>query len=88
MAEEGSGDAPTTTDDTLPKPPTSGGSKVAMQMNKLKEANNKYKSLLKMAKERITTQEEEMEALKGMLIVVVVKGGIECPVVYRMFYGI
>lgn len=44
---------------------TVGNNKVAAQINKLKEANNKYKSLLKLAKERITKQDEEMEALKG-----------------------
>ena len=42
-----------------------GANKVAIQMNRLKEANNKYKSLLKLAKERISTQQEEMEAVKG-----------------------
>jgi sulfur transfer protein SufE len=60
----------TVINDETPKAVTSGapggGSKVAMQMKKLKEANDKYKSLLKMAKERITTQEGELEALKGM----------------------
>jgi len=44
---------------------TVGNNKVAAQINRLKEANNKYKSLLKLAKERITKQDEEMEALKG-----------------------
>ena len=45
-------------------------SKVASQMTKLRDANAKYKSLLKMAKERIQAQEEEMEALRGMLSMV------------------
>lgn len=40
--------------------------KRAEQMKKLKDANNKYKDLLKLAKERIQSQEEEMEKLKGM----------------------
>ena len=35
------------------------------QMMKLKEANAKYKSLLKLAKERITTQAEELDELQG-----------------------
>jgi len=34
---------------------------------KLRDANNKYKSLLKLAKERIQGQEEEIEALKQQL---------------------
>lgn len=37
------------------------------QMSKLRDANNKYKSLLKLAKERIQGQEEEIEALKVQL---------------------
>lgn len=43
--------------------PTSG--KASAQMNKMREANAKYKSLLKMAKERIQTQEEELESLRA-----------------------
>lgn len=35
-------------------------------MMKLKEANAKYKSLLKMAKERIQTQAEELGDLQGI----------------------
>jgi sulfur transfer protein SufE len=46
-------------------PKLAANSRVVMQLNKLKDANNKYKSLLKLAKERITTQEQEMEACKG-----------------------
>ena len=34
------------------------------QMNKLRDANAKYKNLLKMAKERIQQQEEELEQLR------------------------
>mmetsp|Transcript_37761 Transcript_37761/g.43130 ORF Transcript_37761/g.43130 Transcript_37761/m.43130 type:complete len:413 (-) Transcript_37761:31-1269(-) len=41
-----------------------GGSKLVSQLNKLREANNKYKTLLKLAKERITERDEEMETLK------------------------
>ena len=36
-----------------------------IQIMKLREANNKYKSLLKMAKERIQEQEEELEAMQS-----------------------
>jgi len=43
---------------------SAGGNKLALQLNKLKDANNKYKSLLKLAKERITVGDEEMETLK------------------------
>lgn len=46
--------------------PTSGGaSKVAIQLTKLRDANVKYKTLLKKAKERIEQQEEELTKLKG-----------------------
>lgn len=40
----------------------------AQQMRKLREANEKYKNLLKMAKERIQQQEEEMEQLRRTCI--------------------
>lgn len=40
-------------------------SKVAVQMQKMRDANNKYKNLLKMAKERIEQQEQELKTLKG-----------------------
>jgi sulfur transfer protein SufE len=59
MADDG---IDTGTEDIVPKGPN----KVLAQMNKLKEANNKYKSLLKMAKDRISAQSEEMDALRGM----------------------
>ena len=45
-----------------------GASKVVVQMNRLKEANNKYRSLLKLAKDRISAQQEEMDALKGKAV--------------------
>lgn len=35
------------------------------QVAKLRDANTKYKSLLKMAKERIEKQEEELKRLRG-----------------------
>ena len=40
-------------------------SKAAMQMQKMMDANVKYKNLLKMAKERIEQQEEELKRLRG-----------------------
>jgi hypothetical protein len=39
------------------------------QMNKMRDANVKYKNLLKMAKERIQQQEEELEQLRRTLFV-------------------
>jgi hypothetical protein len=39
--------------------------KVAVQMRKMRDANVKYKDLLKMAKERIQKQEEELKRLRG-----------------------
>ena len=46
--------------------PSSGNaSKVAIQLTKLRDANVKYKTLLKKAKERIEQQEEELKQLKG-----------------------
>jgi hypothetical protein len=53
---------------TTPPPssskPQSKASAQAAQMRKLREANEKYKNLLKMAKERIQQQEEEVEHLR------------------------
>ena len=40
-------------------------SKAAVQMQKMKDANTKYKNLLKMAKERIEQQEIELKKLRG-----------------------
>ena len=55
----------------VPTPPPSGNAKPmnkaqaqAAQLKKLKDANDKYKNLLKMAKERIQQQEEELEKLR------------------------
>jgi hypothetical protein len=55
--------------DTAEAPPKSGGGgggggKAAAQIAKLKDANNKYKNLLKMAKERIQKQETETGKLR------------------------
>ena len=41
------------------------GNKVAVQLKKMRDANLKYKDLLKMAKERITQQEDELKRLRG-----------------------
>mmetsp|Transcript_15133 Transcript_15133/g.20613 ORF Transcript_15133/g.20613 Transcript_15133/m.20613 type:complete len:494 (-) Transcript_15133:498-1979(-) len=52
-------------------PPTSkgggGGGGAQAQLSKLRDANTKYKNLLKMAKERIQAQEEELEKLRAEL---------------------
>lgn len=45
-----------------PQPSTN---KVAAQLTKLRDANAKYKNLLKMAKERIEQQEGELKQLRG-----------------------
>lgn len=47
-----------------PAKPTTKVAAQAAQMNKLRDANNKYKNLLKMAKERITHQEDELGQLR------------------------
>eukprot|EP00980_Cylindrotheca_fusiformis_P010106 scaffold2243_cov122-Cylindrotheca_fusiformis.AAC.22 len=47
-------------------PPT-GASKVKLQMQKMQEANAKYKNLLKLAKERIQQQEDELKRAKADL---------------------
>lgn len=60
MADDQSPEEPAT-----PKAAAGGQSKAMMQINKLKEANKKYKNLLNLAKERITKQDEELEAVKG-----------------------
>ena len=43
-------------------------SKVTAQMQKMRDANNKYKNLLKMAKERIEQQENELKEMRGKLV--------------------
>lgn len=47
-----------------PPPPVN---KVAVQLTKLRDANVKYKNLLKKAKERIEQQEEELTKLRGKM---------------------
>ena len=47
------------------KKKTSAASKVTAQLQQMKDANTKYKSLLKMAKDRIEQQEAELKKLKG-----------------------
>jgi hypothetical protein len=55
--ENGSASATTTT-----------ASKVAVQMTRMRDANVKYKNLLKMAKERIEQQEEELKRFRGKIV--------------------
>lgn len=45
-------------------PPTA-ASKVKLQMQKMQDANSKYKSLLKLAKDRIQQQDEEIKRVRG-----------------------
>lgn len=45
--------------------PNPGMAKAQAQMQKLRDANGKYKNLLKMAKERIQAQEEELDKLRA-----------------------
>jgi len=59
-AASGEGDQSTT---PTSKPMNKAAAQMA-QMNKMRDANNKYKNLLKMAKERIQQQEEELEQLR------------------------
>jgi endo-beta-N-acetylglucosaminidase D len=51
---------------------SSQGNKVAVQLKKMRDANLKYKDLLKMAKDRITKQEDELKRLRGKTIILVV----------------
>jgi len=44
---------------------TSTASKVAVQLSKMRDANVKYKNLLKLAKERIQQQDDELKRLRG-----------------------
>jgi hypothetical protein len=48
-----------------PQAAASQGNKVAVQLKKMRDANLKYKDLLKMAKDRITKQEDELKKLRG-----------------------
>jgi len=63
MADSSAGDAA-----SPPPPPASGGAsstaKLQAQLKKLTDANGKYKNLLKLAKERIQQQEEELESAR------------------------
>jgi hypothetical protein len=60
MADEAK--APTAA--SSPADPSSTITKLSVQLKKLNDANGKYKSLLKMAKERIQKQEEELQGVK------------------------
>jgi sulfur transfer protein SufE len=48
-------------------PPTT-ASKVKLQMQKMQDANAKYKNLLKLAKERIHQQDDELQRAKGEIL--------------------
>ena len=48
--------------------PSTAATKVKMQMQKMQEANSKYKNLLKLAKERIQQQDDELKRLKGKTV--------------------
>jgi hypothetical protein len=54
----------TTTSATSTTAPPSKTSKAAAQMQKMRDANNKYKNLLKMAKERIEQQEVDLKKMR------------------------
>jgi hypothetical protein len=54
----------TTTAATATLAPPSKTSKAAAQMQKMRDANNKYKNLLKMAKERIEQQEVDLKKMR------------------------
>lgn len=49
--------------------PSTAATKVKMQMQKMQDANSKYKNLLKLAKERIQQQDDELKRLKGKTLV-------------------
>ena len=55
-----------------PPPSTKSTTRAEQQMRKLRDANVKYKDLLKLAKGRIQTQEEELENLKSKVAILVV----------------
>ena len=55
-------------DDGMQYATTPASVKATVQLNKMREANSKYKSLLKLAKERIQSQEEELESLRGTFV--------------------
>lgn len=64
MAENASGTGAT---DVSASSTQGGNTREQNQINKLREANSKYKSLLKLAKDRIQTQEEELTELKSKI---------------------
>lgn len=45
--------------------PKTAADKVKQQMTQMRDANVKYKNLLKLAKERIHQQDDELKRLKG-----------------------
>lgn len=72
-ATTGAATSTTTAMSGSPVPPPKGNadsviiSKLTLQVKKLTESNGKYKNLLKLAKDRIQQQEEELESLKVAL---------------------
>lgn len=64
----------------MPSSPPPSASKPSIQLNKMREANAKYKSLLKMAKERIQAQEEEIESLRGTQSIVIPLSLLSCEI--------
>ena len=56
---------PADIDGAMSPPTAATAGKVTAQLSKLKEANAKYKNLLKMAKERIEQQEGELQRYRG-----------------------
>ena len=54
-----------------PKNSNSNSSRVEQQMKKLRDANAKYKELLKLAKGRIESQEEELDKVKSKLRIII-----------------
>ena len=65
--DEGSNNVPPQNGSGTTTTQPTAANKVAQQVSKMREANAKYKNLLKMAKERIQQQEEELKRLRGKL---------------------
>lgn len=66
------GDSESVVSATIAPVPPKSTTRAEQQMRKLRDANTKYKDLLKLAKERIQTQEEELEKLKSKVEIFVV----------------
>jgi hypothetical protein len=59
--------------------PKSAADKVKLQMTQMRDANLKYKHLLKLAKERIQQQEDEAKRLKGNYTFCVIPNEVLIP---------